>query len=83
MEQKILSKALYTCCKMSGNITCKGCPLYPLKMNGINGLTFLCLTNHEPTRKTLEAAIEKVVRENPKAFPEEVVRAIIRQAKVV
>lgn len=83
MEQKILSKALYTCCKMSGSITCKGCPLYPLKMNEINGLSFLCLTNHEPTRKTLEAAIEKVVRENPKAFPEEVVKAIIKQAKVV
>lgn len=82
MKDRIFNKALWTCCKMSADATCYGCPLYPLKI-GDGTLNFLCLSHHDPTHKAAEAAIEKVVRENPKVFPEEVVRAIIKQARVV
>ena len=83
MKDRIFSKALLTCCKMSADATCYGCPLLPLKIAEDGRLNFLCLSHHDPTHKAAEAAIEKVVRENPKAFPEEVVRAIIKQARVV
>lgn len=83
MKDRIFNKALWTCCKMSGGVTCNGCPLFPLKI-AENGMpNFLCLSHHEPTHKAAETAIEKVVRENPKAFPEDVVRAIIKQARLV
>lgn len=36
-----------------------------------------------PTHKAAEDAIKKVVKENPEAFPKDVVRAIIKQARVV
>ena len=68
---------------MSVDATCYGCPLHKLKIAENGRLNFLCLSNHEPTHKAAEAAIEKVVKENQKAFPEEVVRAIIKQARVV
>lgn len=68
---------------MSGGVTCYGCPLYKLKFAEDGTSNFLCLSHHDPTHKAAEAAIERVVRENPKLFPEEVVRAIIKQAKVV
>lgn len=83
MEDRIFNKALWTCCKMSGGVTCNGCLLYKLKIAEDGTLNFLCLSHHVPTHKAAEDAIEKVVRENPKAFPEEVVKAIIKQAKVV
>ena len=68
---------------MSVDATCYGCPLHKLKIAENGRLNFLCLSNHEPTHKAAEDAIEKVVKENPKAFPKEVVRAIIKQARVV
>lgn len=83
MKDRIFNKALWTCCKMSGGVTCNGCPLYPMKIAEDGSLNFLCLSHHDPTHKAAEAAIERVVRENPKVFSEEVVRAIIKQAKVV
>lgn len=83
MNDKIFNKALWTCCKMSVDGTCHGCPLYPLKIGEDGTLNFLCLSNHEPTHKAAEDAIKKVVKDNPKVFPEDVVRAIIKQARVV
>ena len=83
MKDEIFNKALWTCCKMSVYATCYGCPLHKLKIAENGRLNFLCLSNHEPTHKAAEAAIKKVVKENPKAFPEEVVRVIIKQARVV
>jgi len=83
MKDRIFNKALWTCCKMSKDATCYGCPLYKLKFAEDGTSNFLCLSHHDPTHKAAEAAIERVVRENPKLFPEEVVRAIIKQAKVV
>lgn len=68
---------------MSGGVTCNGCPLYKLKIAENGSLNFLCLSHHAPTHKAAEDAIEKVVRENPKAFPEDVIRAIIKQARLV
>lgn len=61
----------------------RDCPLYPLKIGEDGTLNFLCLSHHTPTHKAAEDAIEKVVRENPKAFPEDVIRAIIKQARLV
>ena len=83
MNDKIFNKARWTGCKMSVDATCYGCLLYPLKIGEDGTLNFLCLSNHEPTHKAAEDAIKKVVKENPKAFPEDVVRAIIKQARVV
>ena len=83
MKDEIFNEALWTCCKMSVDATCYGCPLHKLKIAENGRLNFLCLSNHEPTHKAAEDAIKKVVKENPKAFPEEVVRAIIKQARVV
>lgn len=83
MKDKIFNKALWTCCKMSVDATCYGCPLYPLKIGEDGTLNFLCLSHYTPTHKAAEDAIEKVVRENPKAFPEDVIRAIIKQARLV
>lgn len=83
MKDRIFNKALWTCCKMSGGVTCNGCPLYPLKIAEDGSLNFLCLSHHDPTHKAAEAAIEKVVRATPELFPEDVVRAIIKKAKVV
>ena len=83
MKEEIFNKAMWICCKMSEGFTCYGCPLYKLKIAENGSLNFLCLSHHDPTHKAAEDASKKVVKENPNAFPEEVVRAIIKQARMV